>query len=121
MFSLQLWDVFVGVMLGLVLVNLYPKAAGIGGWIVNMARAAWGWVMTKVGRGSPPTIITLFAVMAIAALTLEACAKQYDADAYICGEPPNEVTFYCKPGTGPPRTDCGLPQTGKYAVIPMTC
>ena len=41
------------------------------------------------------------------------CAKQ-EADAYICGEPPDEVTFYCKVGTGPPRTDCGLPQTGEF-------
>lgn len=119
MFSLQLWDVFVGVMLGLVLVNLYPKAAGIGGWIVNMAKAGWGWVMSKLGR-STPTIIAMFTVMLLV-MTLQACAKKQQADAYICGEPPNEVTFYCKPGTGPPRLDCGLPQSGLFDKDPITC
>lgn len=41
-------------------------------------------------------------------------AKKESADAYICGEPPDEVTFYCKVGTGPPRTDCSAPQTGEF-------
>jgi len=49
------------------------------------------------------------------------CADPTEADAYICGEPPDEVTFYCKTGTGPPRTDCGQAQSGTYDVDPITC
>jgi predicted nucleic acid-binding Zn ribbon protein len=57
----------------------------------------------------------------IALFLLVGCGKAYKADAYICGEPPDEVTFYCKTGTGPPRTDCGLPQSGTFATKPMIC
>ena len=46
---------------------------------------------------------------------------QQQSDAYICGEPPDEVTFYCVTGTGPPRTDCGDPQPGMYDKDPSIC
>ncbi len=62
-----------------------------------------------------------YLMIAVPLVFLSGCAKQYDADAYICGEPPDEVTFYCKIGTGPPRQDCSAPQTGKFATEPMTC
>ena len=42
------------------------------------------------------------------------------ADAYICGEPPDEVTYYCTPGSGPPRTDCGAAQTGEFDIQATT-
>lgn len=48
-------------------------------------------------------------------------AKQQQSDAYICGEPPDEVTFYCRTGTGPPRTDCSAPQPGMYDKDPQIC
>ncbi len=49
-------------------------------------------------------------------------APKEKADAYICGEPPDEVTFYCKTGTGPPRTDCGAAQPGEFqGVDVITC
>ena len=55
-------------------------------------------------------------LLLIAILALSACDKdpKVAADAYICGEPPNQVTFYCKTGTGPPRTDCSAPQPGEF-------
>ena len=62
-------------------------------------------------------------LMLVVALPLFAvsCAKE-EADAYICGEPPDEVTFYCKVGTGPPRTDCSAAQTGEFDnVSVITC
>lgn len=64
-------------------------------------------------------ILILLAVV-LTVVGLGGCAKK-SADAYICGEPPNEVTFYCKPGTGPPRNDCGAAQTGLYDKDPITC
>lgn len=101
----------LGFIFALVLVHFYPRLGSVIAAII-------GWVMTKLGR-STPTIIAMFSVMLLAT-TLQACAKQ-KADAYICGEPPNEVTFYCKPGTGPPRNDCGLPQSGEFDKDPITC
>lgn len=58
----------------------------------------------------------------ICSFMLAGCAPKQSADAYICGEPPDQVTFYCKTGTGPPRTDCGLPQTGEFDNVDvLTC
>ena len=45
-----------------------------------------------------------------------------EADAYVCCEPHDEVTFYCKVGTGPPRTDCGAAQNGEFQGVDVkTC
>jgi len=63
----------------------------------------------------------IYALLAMSLVLLQGCADPTEADAYICGEPPNEVTFYCKVGTGPPRQDCGQAQTGTYDVDPITC
>ena len=56
-------------------------------------------------------------------LALAGCDKKvkHAADAYVCGEPPDEVTFYCKTGTGPPRTDCSAPQPGLFDADPIIC
>ncbi len=56
---------------------------------------------------------------ALCFLMLSACDKfpKEKADAYICGEPPDEVTFYCKTGTGPPRTDCSAAQPGEFQGV----
>lgn len=63
----------------------------------------------------------LLLILCIALLGIASCAKQ-EADAYICGEPPDEVTFYCKVGTGPPRTDCSAAQTGEFDNVDViTC
>lgn len=65
---------------------------------------------------------TLLALLALTFIT--ACDKfpKEEADAYVCGEPPDEVTFYCKTGTGPPRTDCGVAQPGEFqGVDVITC
>ncbi len=51
MFDLQLWDVSVGFVACLVLVNLFPKLSLGGAAIIKGARWAWGWVMSKV-RGA---------------------------------------------------------------------
>ncbi len=48
MFDLQLWDVSVGFVACLVLVNLFPKLSLAGGWIVRGAVAVWGWAKSKV-------------------------------------------------------------------------
>lgn len=45
----------------------------------------------------------------------------YDADMYVCGEPPDDVIFYCQVGTGPPRTDCGVKQSGVTQTEPIGC
>lgn len=43
-------------------------------------------------------------------------ADKIEADAYICGESPNQVTFYCDVGTGPPRDDCEGPSNGEFDI-----
>jgi hypothetical protein len=64
-------------------------------------------------------------LLTIAALILlVGCDKfpKVAADAYICGEPPKQDTFYCKTGTGPPRDDCGIAQPGEFqGVDVITC
>lgn len=50
MFDLQLWDVLVGFVACLVLVNLFPKLSLAGGWIVRGAKAAWAWAVSKVSK-----------------------------------------------------------------------
>lgn len=120
MFNLELWDLSVGFVTCLVLVNLFPKLSLAGGWIVQGAVSGYRWFMTKIGRGS--AMIAMVAIsMTLLLLQGFACAK-VEADAYICGEPPDEVTFYCKVGTGPPREDCSAPQTGEFdGIDPITC
>lgn len=63
----------------------------------------------------------VYVLLALSAVSLSGCADPTQADAYICGEPPDEVTFYCKTGTGPPRQDCSAPQSGTFDVDPITC
>ena len=63
----------------------------------------------------------VYVLLALSAVSLSGCADPTQADAYICGEPPDEVTFYCKTGTGPPRADCSIAQPGVYDVDPITC
>lgn len=48
MFDLQLWDVSVGFVACLVLVNLFPKLSLAGGWIVRGAKAVYSWVRAKI-------------------------------------------------------------------------
>jgi hypothetical protein len=48
MFGLELWDLSVGFVTCLVLVNLYPRLALAGGWIVNKAKAVGAWARAKV-------------------------------------------------------------------------
>ena len=72
-------------------------------------------------KGFKLLISFLLGVIVIALMFPLIFAKQ-EADAYICGEPPNEVTFYCKVGTGPPRTDCSAAQTGEFDNVDViTC
>jgi len=48
-------------------------------------------------------------------------AISYQADFYTCGEPPNDVLYYCVVGTGPPRQDCVANGTGSTATVPGIC
>ena len=59
----------------------------------------------------------LGAMLALLILPMMDKFPKEEADAYVCGEPPDEVTFYCKVGTGPPRTDCGAAQNGEYQGV----
>jgi hypothetical protein len=64
-------------------------------------------------------IIAALVVLVLALMVLPAffdLAPKIAADAYVCGEPPDEVTYYCTPGTGPPRSDCSAPQTGEFDI-----
>jgi len=66
----------------------------------------------------------IYTLLALFLILLSGCDKfpKVEADAYVCGEPPDEVTFYCKVGTGPPRTDCSAAQTGEFqGVDVITC
>lgn len=58
----------------------------------------------------------ILAVFALSFLPMFDLAPKIEADAYICGEPPDEVTYYCTPGTGPPRSDCSAPQNGDFDI-----
>ena len=51
MFDLQLWDMSVGFVACLVLVNLFPKLSLAGGWIVSGAINGWRWIQSKASRG----------------------------------------------------------------------
>ena len=44
MFDLQLWDVSVGFVICLVLVNLFPRLSLAGGAIIRGAKATASWV-----------------------------------------------------------------------------
>lgn len=61
-------------------------------------------------------MLIAFLIAAVLGLLYFGQADKIKADAYICGEPPDEVTYYCAPGTGPPRADCGAAQTGEFDI-----
>ncbi len=48
MFDIQLWDVSIGFVASLVLVNLFPSLSKVGGLIIKGAKAAGTWVKNKV-------------------------------------------------------------------------
>lgn len=48
MFNLQLWDVSVGFVACLVLVNLFPKLSLAGGAIIRGAKALYYWAKDKI-------------------------------------------------------------------------
>lgn len=48
MFDLQLWDVSVGFIAALVLVNLIPRLSLAGGWIIKMVKAGYQAIKAKV-------------------------------------------------------------------------
>ena len=48
MFDLQLWDVSVGFVACLVLVNLFPRLSLAGAAIIRGANALASWVKSKV-------------------------------------------------------------------------
>lgn len=72
-----------------------------------MMRAGFKWLIGAL-------VVLVLAFMLLPIMFGE--ADKIEADAYICGEPPDEVTFYCTVGTGPPRTDCSAPQTGEFDI-----
>ncbi len=63
----------------------------------------------------------VYMLLTLCLVSLSGCADPTQADAYVCGEPPNDVIFYCKTGTGPPRQDCDAGSPGVYDVDPITC
>ncbi len=65
-------------------------------------------------------VALLVAVFALSFLPMFDLKPKIEADAYVCGEPPDEVTFYCKVGTGPPRTDCSEAQNGEFDIKATT-
>lgn len=48
MFDLQLWDVAVGFVSCLVLVNLFPSLSKVGGAIINGAKWLWNKAVDKI-------------------------------------------------------------------------
>lgn len=51
MFDLQLYDVAVGFVGALVLVNIFPSLSKVGAGIISGARRAWNYVSTKIRGG----------------------------------------------------------------------
>lgn len=47
LFGLSLTTLFIGVAVGLVLVQLYPPSARIGVWIINKAKAGIAWIRER--------------------------------------------------------------------------
>ena len=47
MFGLDLTTLIVGILIGLVLVQLYPPSARIGAWIINRGKAAIAWIRER--------------------------------------------------------------------------
>lgn len=39
--GLQVFDMGLGFMGALILANLFPKVAAVGGWAVSLAKAGW--------------------------------------------------------------------------------
>ncbi len=50
MFNLQLWDLSVGFIAALVLVNFIPRLALFGGWIIKIAKAGYSLIKSKVTK-----------------------------------------------------------------------
>ena len=48
MFGFELFDVSIGFVAALVVVNLFPKTALVGGWLIKTAKAGYSWVKGKV-------------------------------------------------------------------------
>jgi len=48
MFDLQLWDVSVGFITALVLVNLFPSISYLGRSVINGAVWLWRWAVNKI-------------------------------------------------------------------------
>lgn len=71
----------------------------------------------------PFLIMVIAVVLTVVCLTSCAApgANKVQADFYECGEPPNQVLFICKTGTGPPRTDCTGTGSGETTLDPITC
>lgn len=65
-------------------------------------------------------LLIVFLIVLVGGLLFFDLKPKIKADAYICGEKPDEVTYYCTPGTGPPRTDCGAAQTGEFDIKATT-
>ena len=47
MFGLDLTTLILGILIGLVLVQLYPPAAGIGAWILAKLRAGYRKIVDR--------------------------------------------------------------------------
>jgi hypothetical protein len=47
MFGLDLTTLIVGILIGLVLVQLYPPSARIGVFIINKGKAALAWIRNR--------------------------------------------------------------------------
>jgi len=50
-----------------------------------------------------------------------ALGVDYQADFFVCGEPPDDILFTCVVGTGPPRQDCTANGSGTTQTAPITC
>jgi hypothetical protein len=63
-------------------------------------------------------IIAALVVLVLALMVVPAffdLKPKIEADAYVCGEEPT-TTYYCKVGTGPPRSDCVGPSNGEFDI-----
>ncbi len=47
MFGLDITTLTIGILAGLVLVQLYPPSARIGVWIINRGKAALAWIRNR--------------------------------------------------------------------------
>jgi len=47
MFGLDLTTLIIGILIGLVLVQLYPPIAGVGAWILGKIKAGIAWIRER--------------------------------------------------------------------------